>query len=95
MQVRRSNGGPEYVFRTAISFAEMEPEQREEVQELLEYEEDTAAGRMTTDLIALNETATVEEAVARIFWKRAVCSTYGIKWTAQMPGQPSAAVVAP
>jgi magnesium transporter len=43
---------------------EMQPEQREEVEELLEYEEDTAAGRMTTDLIALNENATVEEAVA-------------------------------
>jgi magnesium transporter len=43
---------------------EMQPEQREEVEELLEYEEDTAAGRMTTDLIALNDKATVEDAVA-------------------------------
>jgi CBS domain-containing protein/sporulation protein YlmC with PRC-barrel domain len=45
---------------------EMQPEQREEVEELLEYEEDTAAGRMTTDLIAVSEGATVEEAVARL-----------------------------
>jgi CBS domain-containing protein len=45
---------------------EMQPEQREEVEELLEYEEDTAAGRMTTDLIALNQNATVEDAVAML-----------------------------
>jgi magnesium transporter len=45
---------------------EMQPEQREEVEELLEYEEDTAAGRMTTDLIALNDTATVDDAVAML-----------------------------
>jgi sporulation protein YlmC with PRC-barrel domain/CBS domain-containing protein len=43
---------------------EMQPEQREEVEELLEYEVDTAAGRMTTDLLALNEKATVDDAVA-------------------------------
>ncbi len=42
---------------------EMEPEQREEVEELLEFEEDTAAGRMTTDYLALAESATVEHAV--------------------------------
>ena len=45
---------------------EMQPEQREEVEELLEYEEDTAAGRMTTDLIALSDTATVDDAVAML-----------------------------
>jgi CBS domain-containing protein/sporulation protein YlmC with PRC-barrel domain len=45
---------------------EMQPEQREEVEELLEYEEDTAAGRMTTDLIALNDTASVDDAVAML-----------------------------
>lgn len=42
---------------------EMEPEQREEVEELLEFEENTAAGRMTTDYLGLPETATVEEAI--------------------------------
>ena len=42
---------------------EMEPEQREEVEELLEFEEDTAAGRMTTDYLALGENAMVRDAV--------------------------------
>lgn len=42
---------------------EMEPEQREDVEELLEFEEDTAAGRMTTDYMALPESATVADAI--------------------------------
>src|SRR5438270_591761 len=42
---------------------EMEPEEREEVEELLEFAEDTAAGRMTTEFIALPPTATAREAV--------------------------------
>lgn len=45
---------------------QMEPEASEEVQELLEYAEDTAGGLMTTDYIALNQTRTVEEALAAI-----------------------------
>jgi len=42
---------------------EMEPQQREEVSELLEFKENTAAGRMTTDYMALGLTATVKDAV--------------------------------
>ncbi len=42
---------------------EMEPEERQEVEELLEFEEDTAAGRMTTDYMALAPTARVHDAV--------------------------------
>ena len=42
---------------------EMEPEQREDVEELLEFREDTAAGRMTTDYLALTPNATVEDAI--------------------------------
>jgi magnesium transporter len=42
---------------------EMEPEQREEVEELLEFEEDTAAGRMTTDYLAVHATAKVADAI--------------------------------
>jgi CBS domain-containing protein/sporulation protein YlmC with PRC-barrel domain len=42
---------------------EMEPEERQEVQELLEFEEDTAAGRMTTDYMALSPAAKVSDAV--------------------------------
>ncbi len=42
---------------------EMEPEQREEVSELLEFEENTAAGRMTTEYMALSANARVTDAV--------------------------------
>jgi len=42
---------------------EMEPEERAEVAELMTFEEDTAAGRMTTDYMALGPGAKVEDAV--------------------------------
>jgi len=44
----------------------MEQEDSEDVRELLRYEEDTAGGRMTTDFVALPETATVKEALMHI-----------------------------
>jgi sporulation protein YlmC with PRC-barrel domain/CBS domain-containing protein len=42
---------------------EMEPEERQEVEELLEFDEDSAAGHMTTDFIYLGMDATVAQAV--------------------------------
>src|SRR5271157_1535214 len=42
---------------------EMQPEERAEVTELMTFEEDTAAGRMTTDYMALGPQAKVEDAV--------------------------------
>jgi CBS domain-containing protein/sporulation protein YlmC with PRC-barrel domain len=42
---------------------EMEVEPKAEVSELLEFEEDTAGGMMNTEYIALNENATVHDAV--------------------------------
>ena len=45
---------------------EMEPEQREEVSELLEFNENTAAGRMTTEYLALPSTATVADAIEHL-----------------------------
>ena len=42
---------------------EMEPEERREVEELLEFKGDSAAGRMTTEYVAVGEGATVEVAV--------------------------------
>jgi CBS domain-containing protein len=42
---------------------QMEPEERQEVIDLLEHKEKTAAGRMTTNFLALPERATVEDAV--------------------------------
>src|SRR5215469_1897208 len=45
---------------------EMEPEEREEVTELLEFAENTAAGRMTTEFLALPPDATVGDAIDRL-----------------------------
>jgi sporulation protein YlmC with PRC-barrel domain len=42
---------------------EMEPEERQEVEELLEFDEDSAAGCMTTDFVYLGMQATVAQAV--------------------------------
>lgn len=41
----------------------MEPEERQEVEELLEFKEDSAAGRMTTDYVAVPVTASAAEAI--------------------------------
>lgn len=42
---------------------EMEPEERQEVEELLEFDENTAAGAMTTDFVAVPVEATVNDVV--------------------------------
>src|SRR5664279_2126051 len=42
---------------------EMEPEERQEVEELLEFDEKSAAGCMTTDFVYLGREATVAQAV--------------------------------
>jgi magnesium transporter len=42
---------------------EMEPEERQEVQDLLEFSENSAAGRMTTQYVAATADATAEQAV--------------------------------
>jgi flagellar motility protein MotE (MotC chaperone)/sporulation protein YlmC with PRC-barrel domain len=42
---------------------EMEPEERREVAQLLEFGERTAAGRMTTEYIAVPDTAVVDDAI--------------------------------
>ena len=49
--------------RSEAILEEMEPEERQEVEELLEFHEDSAAGRMTTDFVSVLDTATVSEAV--------------------------------
>ncbi|HEY6250440.1 MAG TPA: CBS domain-containing protein [Candidatus Angelobacter sp.] len=45
---------------------EMEPEERQEVAELLEFAENTAAGRMTNEYLALPPDATVGEAIDKL-----------------------------
>jgi Mg/Co/Ni transporter MgtE len=42
---------------------EMEPEERQEVEELLEFDEKSAAGCMTTDFVSLGKDSTVAQAV--------------------------------
>ena len=42
---------------------EMQPEERQEVTQLLEFRENTAAGRMTTEFISVAETAVVDDAI--------------------------------
>src|SRR6266571_711632 len=49
--------------RSDAILEEMEPEERQEVTQLLEFGEHTAAGRMTTEYIAVPETAGVDAAI--------------------------------
>jgi magnesium transporter len=49
--------------RTEEILVQMQPEERQEVTELLEFKENTAAGRMTTEYIALPVAATAHEAI--------------------------------
>jgi CBS domain-containing protein/sporulation protein YlmC with PRC-barrel domain len=49
--------------RTEQILVQMEPSASQEVVELLEHKEETAAGRMTTEFLALLVTATVEDAI--------------------------------
>ncbi|HEX4286748.1 MAG TPA: CBS domain-containing protein [Terracidiphilus sp.] len=49
--------------RSEAILEEMEPEERHEVEELLEFHEDSAAGRMTTEFVSVDVHATVAEAV--------------------------------
>jgi CBS domain-containing protein/sporulation protein YlmC with PRC-barrel domain len=49
--------------RSGQILKEMEPEERQEVTQLLEFGEHTAAGRMTTEFLAVDETAVVDDAI--------------------------------
>lgn len=49
--------------RSEAILEEMDPEEREEVKELLEFREDSAAGRMTTEYVAVPKTASVADGV--------------------------------
>jgi magnesium transporter len=49
--------------RTSEILLEMKPEEREEMVELLEFKENTAAGRMTTEYLALDASKTVADAI--------------------------------
>jgi magnesium transporter len=49
--------------RSSQILRDMAPEEREEVAELLEFRENTAAGRMNTEYLALDSKATVNDAI--------------------------------
>ena len=49
--------------KSAQILKEMEPEERQEVTQLLEFGEHTAAGRMTTEFVAVPETSVVDDAI--------------------------------
>jgi len=49
--------------RTSEILLEMKPEERREMVELLEFGEKTAAGRMNTEYLAVNQDATVHDAI--------------------------------
>ena len=49
--------------RSEAILEEMNPEERQEVEELLEFREDSAAGRMTTEYVAVPKTATVADGI--------------------------------
>lgn len=49
--------------RSDAILQQMEPEERQEVEELLEFPEDVAAGRMTTDYVAVAQAARVADAI--------------------------------
>jgi magnesium transporter len=49
--------------RSEAILEEMEPEERHEVEELLEFHEDSAAGRMTTEFVSVDAGAIVADAV--------------------------------
>ena len=49
--------------RSEAILEEMEPEERHEVEELLEFHEDSAAGRMTSEFVSVPDGATVAEGV--------------------------------
>ncbi len=52
--------------RSEAILEEMDPEERQEVEDLLEFSGDSAAGRMTTEYIALPANAIVEQAMTAL-----------------------------
>src|SRR5271154_4551132 len=52
--------------RSEAILEEMDPEERQEVEDLLEFSGDSAAGRMTTEYVALPATAIVDQAVTTL-----------------------------
>ncbi|MEI9980058.1 MAG: CBS domain-containing protein [Edaphobacter sp.] len=52
--------------RSEAILEEMDPEERQEVEDLLEFSGNSAAGRMTTEYVALPTTATVDQAITAL-----------------------------
>lgn len=71
---------------------EMEPEASQDVVELLEHREETAAGRMTTEFLALPVTATVENAIGVLREFQGGVETVGTIYLVDSSGTLSGAV---
>jgi magnesium transporter len=52
--------------RSEAILEEMDPEERQEVEDLLEFSADSAAGRMTTEFVALPHAAVLADAIAAL-----------------------------
>lgn len=52
--------------RSDAILEQMEPEERQEVEDLLEFSEDVAAGRMTTDYVAVAQSSSVADGIAAL-----------------------------
>jgi magnesium transporter len=78
--------------RTEQILIEMEPEASQEVVELLEHHEETAAGRMTTEFLALPVTATVENAIGVLREFRGGVETVGTIYLVDSRGTLAGAV---
>src|SRR6202035_198771 len=78
--------------RAADIVEEMEPEASQEVVELLEHREETAAGRMTTEFLALPVTATVENAIGVLREFRGGVETVGTIYLVDSHGTLAGAV---
>jgi len=67
LSVKNPNGGEVVVHRSPEEIMdEMDSAEKTEVQELLEFEEDTAGGMMTTEYVALHDNATAADALAAL-----------------------------
>jgi sporulation protein YlmC with PRC-barrel domain/CBS domain-containing protein len=71
---------------------EMESEPKTDVQELLEYEEDTAGGMMNTDFVALPEDALTADATAAIEGAEELLETLNTLFLVDAEGRPTASI---
>jgi Mg/Co/Ni transporter MgtE len=70
----------------------MESEPKTDVQELLEYEEDTAGGMMNTDFVALPDDAFAQDATAAVRGAEDLLETLNTLFLVDAEGRPTASI---